>query len=299
VWDCKPVTMCCTNSDFPFYTMTLCSTKHKFSCIIPGLEERLLHSGCEVRGLDIGCGANLVYPLLGAAMLGWHFVGVDVTPVALEWARLNREANPALSGLIEVRGAPMQPEQEAIFGGGGLRAEEQGSGGRGEGGGGGGGGGGARRQQQQQQESEKHLTAANMQPASPLQPVPQQQQQQLPSPAPGILAAAIGEGECFAFCMCNPPFFESISEAGRNPATAYGGTAEEMVYPGGWTDGWTGGWGSCWRIGSDHALQEHMQATPHCLSSTVHGNIPFPCQIHQQKWFHVSFACAASQPPAP
>ena len=36
-----------------------------------------------------------------------------------------------------------------------------------------------------------------------------------------------------AFCMCNPPFFESLDEAGRNPATAYGGTAAEMVYPGG------------------------------------------------------------------
>ena len=49
-------------------------------------------------------------------------------------------------------------------------------------------------------------------------------------------------GERFAFCMCNPPFFESGEEAGRNPATAYGGTDVEMVYPGGWVGGWVGGW---------------------------------------------------------
>lgn len=28
-----------------------------------------------VRGLDIGTGANCIYPLLGASMHGWHFVG--------------------------------------------------------------------------------------------------------------------------------------------------------------------------------------------------------------------------------
>lgn len=33
--------------------------------------------------------------------------------------------------------------------------------------------------------------------------------------------------------MCNPPFFSSIEEAGQNQRTAFGGTAEEMVHPGG------------------------------------------------------------------
>ena len=55
------------------------------------------------QGLDIGCGANLIYPLLGAAINGWRFVGVDVMPVALEWAEKNRAANPHLAGLITVR----------------------------------------------------------------------------------------------------------------------------------------------------------------------------------------------------
>jgi 23S rRNA (adenine1618-N6)-methyltransferase len=33
--------------------------------------------------------------------------------------------------------------------------------------------------------------------------------------------------------MCNPPFFETMDEAGGNPNTAFGGVATEMVFPGG------------------------------------------------------------------
>ena len=38
-----------------------------------------------------------------------------------------------------------------------------------------------------------------------------------------ILVPAMHEGESFSFSMCNPPFFETIQEAGRNPHTAYAG----------------------------------------------------------------------------
>ena len=51
--------------------------------------------------------------------------------------------------------------------------------------------------------------------------------------AAGVLVPAVQEGEGFTFTMCNPPFFESMEEAGQNPATAFSGTAVEMVCPGG------------------------------------------------------------------
>ncbi len=60
----------------------------------------------SVRVLDIGCGANLIYPLLGAAMHDWHFVGVDITDTALEWATRNAAANTHLQHLIEIRQVP-------------------------------------------------------------------------------------------------------------------------------------------------------------------------------------------------
>lgn len=55
-----------------------------------------------VRGLDIGCGANCIYPLLGASTCGWRFVGTDITDVAVAWARRNVACNPGLRDLIEV-----------------------------------------------------------------------------------------------------------------------------------------------------------------------------------------------------
>lgn len=45
----------------------------------------------------------------------------------------------------------------------------------------------------------------------------------------GILTAAVHEKETFSFCMCNPPFFQSLQEAGRNPSTAYGGATVANV----------------------------------------------------------------------
>lgn len=50
---------------------------------------------------------------------------------------------------------------------------------------------------------------------------------------PPVLLGVVKDGESFDFCMCNPPFFESMEEAGLNPKTSCGGTPEEMVCPGG------------------------------------------------------------------
>lgn len=50
---------------------------------------------------------------------------------------------------------------------------------------------------------------------------------------PPILLGVVRDDEKFDFCMCNPPFFESLEESGLNPKTSCGGTSEEMVCPGG------------------------------------------------------------------
>lgn len=50
---------------------------------------------------------------------------------------------------------------------------------------------------------------------------------------PPILLGVVKPDEKFDFCMCNPPFFETMDEAGLNPNTSCGGTPAEMVCPGG------------------------------------------------------------------
>ncbi|MDD4646415.1 MAG: 23S rRNA (adenine(1618)-N(6))-methyltransferase RlmF [Bacteroidales bacterium] len=68
--------------------------------------------GEQVRVLDIGIGANCVYPIIGSREYGWSFVGTDVDPVAIESARKIVEMNSVLHGKVELR---LQPKAADIF----------------------------------------------------------------------------------------------------------------------------------------------------------------------------------------
>lgn len=59
--------------------------------------------GPAVRVLDIGVGANCIYPLLGVRDYGWHFVGTEIDATALASARSIVAANPTLAGTIDLR----------------------------------------------------------------------------------------------------------------------------------------------------------------------------------------------------
>ena len=47
--------------------------------------------GVSVRGLDVGVGANCVFPLLGALINGWSFVGIDIVDTALKGNKESEE----------------------------------------------------------------------------------------------------------------------------------------------------------------------------------------------------------------
>lgn len=59
-------------------------------------------TGKGVRVLDIGVGANCIYPLLGAREYGWRFVGSDIDPVSVKAATLLAKSN-GLGSQIECR----------------------------------------------------------------------------------------------------------------------------------------------------------------------------------------------------
>ncbi|QDD91497.1 23S rRNA (adenine(1618)-N(6))-methyltransferase RlmF [Pseudomonas oryzihabitans] len=73
-----------------------------------------LPRGEGVRLLDVGTGANGVYPLIGFKEYGWHFVGSDIAPAALEAFGRTLAANPDCAAAIELR---RQPDPQAIFAG--------------------------------------------------------------------------------------------------------------------------------------------------------------------------------------
>ncbi len=66
-----------------------------------------------VQALDIGTGANCIYPLLGVSEYGWEFVATDINPSSLANAQTILDANPAIAQKIRLR---HQTHADAIFG---------------------------------------------------------------------------------------------------------------------------------------------------------------------------------------
>ena len=69
-------------------------------------------AGNKIACLDIGVGANCVYPIIGKKSYGWSFVGADIDPAAIASAQHITDMNPALHGAISCR---LQPNPKDIF----------------------------------------------------------------------------------------------------------------------------------------------------------------------------------------
>lgn len=59
--------------------------------------------GNKIRCLDIGTGANCIYPIIGHAEYGWSFVGSDVDEEALKSAKKIVSSNASLKKSVEIR----------------------------------------------------------------------------------------------------------------------------------------------------------------------------------------------------
>ena len=70
--------------------------------------------GPDIRVLDIGVGANCIYPLIGHHEYGWRFVGTDTDAAALRAAQQIVDKNPRLVDAIEFR---LQTSPQKIFDG--------------------------------------------------------------------------------------------------------------------------------------------------------------------------------------
>lgn len=69
-------------------------------------------TGKNIKCLDIGLGANCVYPIIGISEYGWTFTGTEIDPVAIDSANKIVESNPALKGKVELR---LQNNPEDIY----------------------------------------------------------------------------------------------------------------------------------------------------------------------------------------
>ncbi len=75
---------------------------------------KTIKEGRKIICLDIGVGANCIYPLIGNKEYGWSFIGSDIDPVAIRAAKKIIDANPSLKGAIDLR---LQQQVADIFNG--------------------------------------------------------------------------------------------------------------------------------------------------------------------------------------
>jgi 23S rRNA (adenine1618-N6)-methyltransferase len=90
--------------DYIHYAADLLSSKN--NGIIP--------TSNKIKCLDIGTGANCIYPIIGITEYGWLFTGSDIDPVSIEAANKIIELNSVLKGKVELR---LQTNTANIFSG--------------------------------------------------------------------------------------------------------------------------------------------------------------------------------------
>lgn len=63
----------------------------------------VIPTGNKINILDIGVGANCIYPIIGSKEYGWQFVGTEIDPIALQAAGEIAKSNEILKGKINFR----------------------------------------------------------------------------------------------------------------------------------------------------------------------------------------------------
>ena len=76
---------------------------HYLADLLAESHDGVVPTGRTLRVLDIGVGANCIYPIVGHQEYGWTFVGSDVDRTAVKSAQNIVAANPELQGAVQIR----------------------------------------------------------------------------------------------------------------------------------------------------------------------------------------------------
>lgn len=85
---------------------------HHIAGLLGSCNQGKIPTGSRVKCLDIGVGANCIYPIIGHKEYGWSFVGSEIEPIALQSATRIIEENVFLKDAVEVR---FQPDSKSVF----------------------------------------------------------------------------------------------------------------------------------------------------------------------------------------
>jgi 23S rRNA (adenine1618-N6)-methyltransferase len=85
---------------------------HYLADLLAKDNQAVVPKGKSIRGLDIGTGANVIYPIIATRSYGWQMVGTDIDAVSIKSANAIIDSNSVLTNYIDVR---QQHNQQQIF----------------------------------------------------------------------------------------------------------------------------------------------------------------------------------------
>lgn len=87
---------------------------HNLADLLAGSNNGVIPTGGRIMGLDVGIGANCIYPIIGNRAYGWNFVGSDIDLVSIESVKSLVNKNETLQGSIQCK---IQTNGDDIFNG--------------------------------------------------------------------------------------------------------------------------------------------------------------------------------------
>ena len=75
---------------------------HHIAEYLSSFHKKKTPAGNNIKVLDVGVGANCVYPIIGAQEYGWSFIGSDIDPIAIQSASTMVEKNPSLERRVKL-----------------------------------------------------------------------------------------------------------------------------------------------------------------------------------------------------
>jgi 23S rRNA (adenine1618-N6)-methyltransferase len=85
---------------------------HYIADLLASINNGKIPKGKKIKCLDVGVGANCIYPIIGTREYEWTFVGSDIDPEAIKSAVEIVESNIILKGNVEIR---LQSDSNDIF----------------------------------------------------------------------------------------------------------------------------------------------------------------------------------------
>lgn len=76
---------------------------HYVADLLAESNEGEIPKGNDIKVLDVGVGANCVYPIIGVSEYSWSFIGSEISAVSLASAQAIVDSNEGLKGNIDIR----------------------------------------------------------------------------------------------------------------------------------------------------------------------------------------------------